>query len=502
MHKHIKVILHRWTVPLIACWALQAQAETRPNIVFIMADDHASRAISAYNPDTPVATPHLDRLAAEGMRFNNMACVNSVCGPSRANLLSGRHTQQNGFFSNFDKFDGSQATFPKLLQQAGYQTAIFGKWHLNSRPTGFDHYSILAGHGRFFDSPFLGPKDPWRKIEVSTGYLTDVLTDKSINWINGRDQSKPFCLMIHHKSPHEPHEYPEKYQNILSDEDLPYPANFDTPRIQRGMALENGSGRWCKLEHAHPAWLNQNAPEGVIAGTEAYKRWAYQTFFKGYYRLVASLDDNIGRLLDYLDRTGLSENTIVVYTSDNGFSLGEFGLFNKMWMYENSLNIPFIIRWPAKINAGTTNDALTNILDIAPTFVELAEGQMIPEFQGHSLKTLLMGETPEAWRTETLYHYHGGFDIPAHMGVRGERYKLIHFLEKSPPAGTFEPIPYSGKGSNMIQGESWEFYDLKSDPQEQKNLYHNPEYSEAIEQSKVALKRLLQRHYQSKQNKQ
>jgi arylsulfatase A-like enzyme len=470
---------------------LAVDSGTRPNIVFIMADDHATRAISAYNPETPVATPNLDRLASQGMRFNNMSCVNSVCGPSRANLLSGRHTAQNGFFSNFDEFDGDQPTFPKLLQAAGYQTAIIGKWHLNSRPTGFDSYSILAGHGRFFDSPFLGPKDPWREIEVSEGYLTDVLTDKSIDWIKKRDQSKPFCLMIHHKAPHEPHEYPEKYSALLKDEELPFPSTFDTPRSQRGEALENSSGRWCKLEYTHPAWLNKPAPAGIEQGTEAYKRWAYQTFFKGYYRLVASLDDNVGRLLDYLDRTGLSQNTLVVYTSDNGFFLGEFGMFNKMWMYENSMNIPLIVRWPGKIKPGTVNDALVTMLDIAPTFVDLAKGNIDPRFQGRSLLPLLSGKAPDDWRTAVFYHYHGGFDIPAQMGVRTDRYKLIHFLEMPPPQGTVEPIPYSGKGSNMVKGESWEFYDLKTDPLEQRNLYGSPEYAEPVQETRLILKELL-----------
>lgn len=471
--------------------ALAGNPGIRPNIVFIMADDHAANAISAYNQQTPVATPNIDRLANEGVLFKNAFCVNSVCGPSRANLLSGRYTTQNGFFSNFDEFDGSQPTFPKRLKDASYQTAIIGKWHLNSRPTGFDYFSVLSGHGRFFDSPFLGPQDPWRGIEMSEGYLTDVITDKSIEWIENRDLSKPFCLMIHHKAPHEPHEYPEKYSAILSDDDLPIPSTFNTPRSMRGDALENSSGRWCKLEYTHPAWLNEPAPAGIEQGTETYKRWAYQTFFKGYYRLVASLDENVGRLLDYLDQSGLAENTIVVYTSDNGFFLGEFGMFNKMWMYEQSMKIPLMVRWPAIIKKGSINDELISILDIAPTFVDVAGGTIDPGFQGRSLEPMLRGDTPDDWRKAIFYHYHGGFDIPTHMGVRTERYKLIRFLEKPPPRGSVEPIPYSGKGNTMVEGESWEFYDLKTDPREQRNLYQNPEYAEPVRETHLTLKELL-----------
>lgn len=466
------------------------QTAARPNIIVIMADDHAVNAIGAYNPRTPVPTPNIDRLANEGMLFKNMFCVNSVCGPSRANFLSGRHTAQNGFYSNFDEFDGSQPTFPKLLQAAGYETAIIGKWHLNSRPTGFDFFSILPGHGLYFDSPFLGPQEPWRRVEMSEGYLTDVITDKSIEWIKSRDSSKPFCLLIHHKAPHEPHKYPEKYASLLDDRDLPFPPLFNADRAKRGDALENGSGRWCKLEYTHTAWLNETVPSGVEQGTEAYKRWAYQTFFKGYFRLVAALDDSIGRLLDYLDASGLAENTLVAYTSDNGFFLGDFGMFNKMWIYEESMRIPLLMRKPGMIKAGSVSDALVTILDLAPTFVDIANGTVDPGFQGRSLLPLFTTGSAEGWRDAVFYHYHGGFDIPAHRGVRSQRYKLIHFLEMPPVKGALAPLPDSGEGSNMTDGQSWEFYDLQADPMEQRNLYNDPEYAEPRKKMHAILEKL------------
>jgi arylsulfatase A-like enzyme len=286
-----------------------------------------------------------------------------------------------------------------------------------------------------------------------------------------RDTSKPFCLMVHHKAPHTPHQYPKKYEKLYADAPLPKPENFYGDYETRGAALTESRGRWSKLDYVTPAHFNKDVPEGLKEGTQAYKDWGYQCFFKGYLRLVAALDDNMGRLLAYLDASGLADNTIVVYTSDNGFFLGDFGLFNKMWMYEESLRLPLLVRYPPEIKPGTVNDDIVSILDFGPTFLDYAQREASAELQGESIRPVLAGKTPADWREAHYYHFYDQVDVPAHYGIRTAEHKLIHYYE--------------------LPGETgWELYDLKEDPQENRNLYGQPEQAEVVQRMKLRLKEL------------
>jgi len=449
---------------------LNADNVKRPNIIYIMSDDHASHAIGAYG-NKFIKTPNLDRLAKEGMRFTNCFNINSLCAPSRAALITGRYSHHNGFFRNGDKFDGSQVTFPKLMQKAGYKTGLIGKWHLGSQPTGFDYYSVLPGQGKYFDCGFLDSGKQWSEAEVVKGYVTDVITDKTIDWLKRYDSKKPFCLMVHHKAPHGPYKYPEKYEKLFLDKKLPEPDNFNSVYSDRGEALGQTRGRWSKLDNVISDHFNKKVPKGLQRGTKEYKEWAYQNIFHGYLRLVASLDDNVGRLMEYLDKSGLADNTLVVYTSDNGFFLGDYGLFNKMWMYEESLHLPLIVRYPGKIKPDTVNDQFVSILDFGPTFLDFAGVVGENKLQGCSIRPLLKNKIAPDWRKAHYYHYYGQYDVPAHYGVRTEEYKLIHFYE--------------------ILGEGgWELYDIINDPGESRNLYGQPDKSEVVEKMKRLLKEL------------
>jgi len=448
----------------------------RPNILFIMADDHAAHAIGAYGSRLN-KTPNIDRLAREGMRFTRCLNTNSLCAPSRAALITGRYSHKNGFHRNGDRFDRTQQTFPGLLQQAGYETAIVGKWHLATEPAGFDYYNVLPGQGRFFDCPMKEKGRPWqdgnRGGNVHEGYLTDVITDLSIAWLKQRARDKPFCLMVHHKAPHTPHHYPERYAGLYADRDLPEPDTFDDDFRLRSDALLKSRGRWSKLTDIVPNHFVEEVPKGLTK--DQFKTWAYQSFFKGYLRLIAALDENIGRLLDHLDQAGLTKNTVVVYTSDNGFFLGDHGLFNKMWIYEESLRLPLLVRYPREVPAGTVNDGLASILDFAPTFLDYA-GSPIPEdLQGQSLRLLLRGKTPRHWRTAHYYHYYGQYDVPPHYGVRTQRYKLVYFY-------------------NLESARRWELYDLKADPAELRNIIDKPEIRPVVERLKAELARQREKY--------
>lgn len=458
------------TQPSIA----KAQSDNRPNILFIMADDHASHAISAYGGSL-IKTPNIDRIAKEGMRFTNCFNVNSLCAPSRASLISGRYSHHNGFLRNGDNFDGSQLTFPKLMRAGKYQTAVIGKWHLKSQPTGFDYYSVIPGHGRFFNSGFKDTGKPWNEEQEVKGYLTDVITDKAIDWIKTRDQSKPFCLLVHHKAPHTPHHYPKKYEKLYADVDLPMPENFGADYSQRGKAFAKSQGRWSKLDFITKDHFNKKMPKHLKEGTKEYKEWAYQCFFKGYLRMVAALDENVGRLLDHLDKSGLSKNTIVIYTSDNGFFLGDFGIFNKMWMYEESLRLPLLVRYPDKIKPETVNREILSILDFAPTFLDYAQEKAPDELQGRSFRPILEGNLPPDWRKSHYYHYYGQYDVPAHYGVRTKTHKLIHYYNK----------------------DNWELFDLKKDPKETQNIYKQVEQSQVVSKMKTILKEQRKRYENS-----
>lgn len=444
--------------------ASQIKSERKPpNIIFIMTDDHASHALSCYGSKIN-KTPNLDRIAKEGMRFTNCFCTNSICAPSRAVILTGKYSHLNGVTDNAVEFDGSQQTFPKLLQKAGYKTAIIGKWHLKTDPTGFDYWNILPGQG-IYHNPVLIEMGQRKK---HTGYVTDIITDLCLKWLKERSGDKPFCLMYHHKAPHREWEPDDKHAKMYEDIDIPLPETFNDDYKTRCAAARQQE---MTIEHhLNEKDLKMKPPEG-LTGQES-KKWKYQRYIKDYLRCVASVDDNVGRLLDYLDSSGLAENTIIFYTSDQGFYLGDHGWFDKRFMYEESLRMPLLVRYPKKIKAGSINNDLVLNLDFAPTFLDLAGVAVPGDMQGHSIRSLLKGSTPKDWRDSMYYHY---YEYPAvhsvkrHYGVRTKRYKLIHFY---------------------YDIDAWEMYDLEKDPNELNNLYDNSAYADIVKQLKTELERL------------
>jgi arylsulfatase A-like enzyme len=467
--------------------AAVSSAADRPNILFIFADDHAAHAISAYGSQIN-ETPNIDRLANEGMRFDNCFVTNSICGPSRAVILTGKYRHMNGFLRNGNRFDGSQQTFPKLLQQAGYQTAVIGKWHLASDPTGFDYWNVLIGQGPYYNPPMI---ENGKRVKYE-GYTTDILTDHALNWLqNGRDKSKPFMLMYQHQAPHRPWQPGPNYLTKYDGEEIPEPPTLFDDYSGRGTAAQQQ--KMTIAHHLTPFDLKLTPPKNLTpeqletwnraydpknkAFEEANRsgddlvRWKYQRYIKDYLRCVASVDDNLGRVLDYLDESGLAKNTIVVYSSDQGWYLGDHGWFDKRWMYEQSLRTPLIVRWPGEVEPGTTNRRFVSNLDFAETFLDVAGVKTPGDMQGRSLVPLLRGESPDDWRDSFYYHYYeypGAHSVRRHYGVRTERYKLIYFY-------------------NL---DEWELYDLAEDPNELQNRYGDPAYAETVEELKQELNRL------------
>ncbi|MEM6820457.1 MAG: sulfatase [Verrucomicrobiota bacterium] len=444
------------------------KATERPNIVFIMADDHAPHALSCYGSRIN-RTPNLDRLAKEGMRFTHCFDTVSLCAPSRASLLTSKYCHKHGFIKNEGPpFDGAQQTVPKLMQQAGYRTGIVGKWHLGSQPTGFDYYDVIPGHGKFWDCPFKTTGDPWQNGDkggqIQKGYLTDIITERSINWLNCQKNTHPFFLMVHHKAPHQPYHYPDRYRNLYSG-DLPLPDTFWDTWDSRD-ALADTPGRWSKLENITDYDLQGDelgdCPIPDRSDIRRFRQWAYQTLFKGYLRLVASLDDSVEHILKALEEKGILDNTLVIYTSDNGYFLGDHGLFNKMWMYEESLGLPLLARLPGRIQAGTICHEITSILDFAPTFLNLAGSDIPHGFQGRDLTPLLESGPVDDWRDMHYYHYYQQFDVPSHCGIRTKRHKLIEF--------------YTQKDESR-----WELFDLEKDPHEVNNLAKDPKHLDLLE---------------------
>jgi arylsulfatase A-like enzyme len=476
----------------------EVQAAERPNILFIISDDHAYQAIGAYGSQINT-TPHIDRIAAEGMRFDRCYVTNSLCGPSRACILTGKYSHKNGFYDNRSKFDGSQVTLPKLLQQAGYQTAIVGKWHLVSEPTGFDYWEILPGQGDYYGPKFITAKG----TQAESGYVTDLTTEKALEWLReGRDQSKPFLLMVQHKAPHRRWDPAVRHLALFEDKRMPEPITLMDDYSHRGTAARRAemrleqmdlesdlklwgddgpTRRWLYnhmtpeerqawVEHVDPRWAEYQKIDPQ--GTAEKRRANYQIYIKDYLRCVAAVDDSVGALLDYLDDAGLADNTIVVYTSDQGFYLGEHGWFDKRFMYEESLRTPLVIRWPGVTKAGSVEKRIVSNLDFAETFLEAADVPIPADMQGRGFVPLLRGEESEGWRTSFYYHYYEGVDqvhnVHKHEGVTDGRAKLIHYY----------PI------------DEWEMFDLESDPHELTNLYGRPEHSELQTRLHAELARL------------
>ena len=455
--KILPLILLTLAMPLVT----PSHAANRPNIVFIMTDDHASHAISAYGSKVN-QTPNIDRIAKEGMRFNNCFVVNSICTPSRAAILTGKYSHINGV-PVFNRFDGSQWTVAKDLQKAGYYTGMMGKWHLQSDPTGFDKWIVLPGQGKYHNPDFLTPEG--RK--TVKGYVTDIITDMSIDFLENRPKDQPFFLMYHHKAPHRPWEPDEKHRKQFENVKIPEPKTFHDDYKNRSAAATEAEMRIDRdLKRTD---VKMDPPAGLSAAE--LKSWNYQRYMQDYLACVASVDDNVGRMLDYLDKSGLSTNTIVIYTSDQGFYLGDHNWFDKRFMYEESLRMPFLIRYPGTIKAGKVNESMILNVDFAPTFLEFAGLDTPKEVQGRSIAPLLRGEKPKDWRTSMYYryyHYPADHKVQPHYGVRNERYKLIFF--------------------NRIN--AWELFDLKKDPNEMKSVYGDPKYADVQAKMLAELKRL------------
>jgi len=444
----------------------------KPNIIFIMADDHASHALSCYGSRIN-KTPNLDRLAAEGMRFENCFCTNSICAPSRAVILTGKYSHLNGVIDNRVKFDPAQQTFPKLLRQAGYETAVIGKWHLKSTPTGFDYYNVLPGQGKYHNPTFI----EMGRTSRHNGYVTDLITDFCLNWLKNRKPDRPFMLMCHHKAPHRNWQPDQKHAGLYEGVDIPEPDTFDDDYTRRTAAQEQ------KMTIARDLRVpgdTKITPPPKLKGREL-KSWKYQRYIKDYLRCIASIDDNVGRLLDYLDQASLTDNTVVVYTSDQGFFLGDHGWFDKRFMYEHSLKMPLVVRYPGQVKPGSVNDDIVLNLDFAPTFLDLAGLPVPADMQGASLMPLLRGRAPQNWRTAMYYHYYeypGAHSVKRHYGIRTKRFKLIHFY---------------------YDLDRWELYDLQSDPNELNNLYGTAACEPVIRALKLQLQRLRKKYGDSDQ---
>jgi arylsulfatase A-like enzyme len=463
-------------------------AAERPNILFIMSDDHGYQALSCYGSRVN-QTPNLDRIARDGMRFDRCFVTNSICGPSRATILTGKYSHLNGFARNGNRFYGEQQHVAKLLRAAGYQTAVVGKWHLGTDPTGFDYYHVLRGQGPYYNPKMLTSNGPQEHI----GYTTDIITDVALEWLkDNRDEDQPFFLMYQHKAPHRNWQPGPKHLNKYDDVTIPEPETLFDDYEGRGTAAKNQKMTVARDLTPHDLKLvpqrGKFTPEQLEVWNKAYGeknkafeeaglegddrvRWMYQRYVKDYLRCVDSVDENVGRVLDYLDQSGLAENTVVFYTSDQGWYLGEHGWYDKRWMYEESFRTPLLIRWPGQTQPGSTCDKMVMNLDFAQTFLDIAGVDSPSDMQGASITPLLKGQSPADWRTSVYYHYYefpGAHSVQKHYGVRTERYKLIHFYDI----------------------EEWELYDLEKDPHEMRSLYEDPAYAKVVVDMKRELDRL------------
>ena len=476
----------------ISCFVSLIAEQKRPNIVFIFSDDHAYQAISAYGSKIN-QTPNIDRLAAEGMIFNKCYVTNSICGPSRAVIQTGKHSHLNGFFRNGLTFNGDQQTFPKLLQKAGYQTAIIGKWHLKSVPQGYDYSEVLIGQGPYYNPPMRKNGEATKHV----GYTSDIITDLTLKWLKeGRAIDRPFMLMMQQKAPHRNWMPGPKYISKYDDVTIPEPANLFDDYATRGTAAKTQdmsikktmnpgdlkltkprglTEEQLKIWDAAYAEKNAKFKEANLQGKELIQ-WKYQRYIKDYIRCIDSVDESVGRVLDYLKESGLDQNTIVIYSSDQGFYLGEHGWFDKRFMYEESFRTPLLVRWPGVVKPGAVNDKdIVSNLDFAQTFLDIAGAPQPSDMQGLSLKPVFEGNTPENWRKSFYYHY---YEFPAvhsvrkHNGVSTGRYKLINFYNEN----------------------EQEFYDLKNDPHEMNNLINNPEYAKLIEEHRKELAKLKEQY--------
>ena len=484
---------------------VQAQ-HNPPNIIFIMSDDHTSQAIGAYggrlaelNP-----TPNLDQLAKGGMVFQNAFCTNSICTPSRATIMTGQYPQTNGVLDLDDQLPIERHYLSKEMKKLGYQTAIIGKWHLTNEPTNFDEYKVLKGQGDYFN-PKLREKGkgnwPDNMVEYE-GHSTDVITDLTIAYLKNRDQEKPFFLMHHYKAPHDFFEYAPRYADYLKDREIPEPASlyaqpYFGSEATRGNndSLSHLIGTSVSNRHARRNYVKHYFKDSNLSPQEL-THLAYQTYLKNYLRCVKGVDDNLGRLFHFLKEEGLWENTVIIYTGDQGMMLGEHDYIDKRWMYEESMRMPFIVHFPNGVEAGIQSDLLINNTDYAPTMIELAGGKKPDYMQGNSFINTLMGEDEVDWRIATYYRYWMHMihhEVPAHFGLRTKDHKLIFYYSQHHKTDEKGKEYYWWKQYQPVKNippVAWEFYDLQNDPRELHNRYNDPAYQGIISILKKELKRV------------
>ena len=471
----------------------QSIADQKPNIVFIFSDDHAPHAIGAYNGwlKSVNPTPRIDELAKQGMLFEKSFCTNSICGPSRAVIMTGKHSHKNGFMNNGNTFNWNQQTFPKILRKAGYTTALYGKSHLKGNPKGFDDWKVLPGQGDYYNPDLITPKG---RVRID-GHCTDVVTDLAVEWLKtGRDKTKPFMLMVQHKAPHrnwmpalrhlplyDDIKIPEPTTLFDKWEDNAPPARHQELEIDRHMDINydlfldltaDYEGTPSQKRQDRSAWRNMKKMtkdqlsswrafygprdkafhEANLSGKELV-RWKFQRYAKNYLRCVRGVDDSVGKIQDTLKNLKLDDNTVVIYSSDQGFYIGDHGWYDKRWMYEESLMMPLIVKWPGVTKPDSRSVQMVQNLDYAQTFLEMAGAEIPSNMQGRSLVPILKNGKANDWRKSIYYHYYeypSVHMIPRHYGIRTERYKLIHFYQF---------------------GNEWEMYDLKEDPDELTNIY-------------------------------
>ncbi len=494
-------------------------AQERPNILFIMSDDHTSQAFGVYgsrlaklNP-----TPHIDRLAHEGILFENAFCTNSICTPSRATIMTGQYSQTNNVLDLNGRLSPQNQYLAHEMNKLGYETAVIGKWHLKEAPEAFDYYNVLHGQGSYFNS-ILYEKGSQKTTVIErrgqkqtvaghqySGHSSDIITDITLNWLEKRDRDKPFFLMHHFKAPHDMFEFAPRYADYLEETEIPEPASLYYNRNNGSIATQGENGELIPHIGSSVSHRNQNRNMGQHMKIDPsipdpeYRHLAYQEYLKRYLRCVKGVDDNVKRIFDFLEKEGLMENTVIIYTGDQGFMLGEHDYIDKRWMYEESMRMPFLVRYPKLISPGTRSDAIINNTDFAPTIIELAGGKVPQYMHGKSIKTILTsGREPEDWRRATYYRYwmhmaHAHAN-PAHFGIRTKRYKLIFYYgcdfrkrikESNWPQ---ERIAFSVKRPfEYFTPPAWELYDLQNDPFEMNNLYQQSGYDEIT----VSLKKQL-----------
>lgn len=480
---------------LTACSVAKKDAE-RPNILFILSDDHTSQAWGVYGGVLKdyVHTPNISRLAEEGCVLDNCFCTNSICTPSRASILTGQYSHRNGVYTLSDALSPDSMNIAKVFQQNGYQTAIIGKWHLKKKPAGFDYFNVLWDQGRYWDPILMSEENFAEESGHGTeykGFSTDVITGLTIDWLKERNTEKPFLAFCHFKATHEPFDFPDRFKDLYKDVEIPEPESlFDfgpqtTGRTFPGQTLDNMAQRWMTATKDPDKWWCKYpelpfSTEGLDSISARKK--SYQKLVKDFMRSGAAIDDNIGRLLDYLEESGLAENTIVIYTADQGYFLGEHGFFDKRLIYEESLRMPFVIRYPKEIKGGSRlKDFVLNI-DFSALLADYAGIDKPGFIQGESFRKNLQGETPANWRKSTYYRYWLHEKIrPAHLGIRNERYKLAFFYG--------QPLDMTGVNKESTV-PAWEFYDLQNDPKENHNAYNDPQYADIIKEMKAELIRL------------